>query len=328
LQDLQVIGPRPTGLEIREEISPPLHIWRLSFLPAVDETELLAAVRRHPAVVAAQFNHFIQLRDTFPDDPSFPLQWQWTNTGQNGGTPDADVDAELAWDITTGGWTADGREVVVCVVEGANRNHPDLQGNLWFNSAEIPGNGLDDDGNGYVDDHNGWNPVNQTDNIPSSGHGTTVSGMIGARGNNASFVTGINWQVKIMHVNVGALVESNVLAAYTYPLVMRRLYNASGGTAGAFVVATNSSWGIDNGQASDAPLWCSFYDSLGAAGILSCGATANNNVNVDVTGDLPTACPSEFLVSVTATNRQDVRTFSAYGAEHIDVGAPGEQPKP
>jgi hypothetical protein len=326
LHPLSEMNGQPTGLSVVSELSTPLRIWLLQVdTAAVDDSEFLEQVRRHPQVQDAQFNHRVSMRETVPDDPGFAQQWQWVNTGQGGGTPDADVDADLAWDITTGGTTAAGQEIVVCVVEGANRNHPDLQGNLWFNLAELPDNGLDDDGNGYVDDYNGWNPVNQTDNIPSSGHGTTVSGMIGAKGNNNAIVSGINWNVKLMHVNVGSLTEANVIAAYTYPLVMRRRYNQSGGSQGAFVVATNSSWGIDNGDPAASPLWCAFYDSLGAEGILSCGSTSNNNVNIDLVGDLPTACPSDFLISVTATNRNDLRTFSGYGTTHVDLGAPGEQ---
>jgi subtilisin family serine protease len=105
---------------------------------------------------------------------------------------------------------------------------------------------------------------------------------------------------------------------------MRRLYNETDGEKGAFVVATNASWGINGGEPADSPLWCAMYDSLGAQGVLNCGATANNNVDVDVVGDLPTACPSDFMISVTATNIDDMRTFSAYGATTIDVGAPGD----
>ena len=323
---LQYFNGQPTHIQIQRELSAPMRIWLLSFdFASIHEVHFLNEINRQPQVQVAQFNHLIEMRDTVPDDPAFGQQWQWVNTGQSGGTPDADVDADEAWGITTGGLTATGQEIVVCVVEGANRNHVDLQGNLWFNLAEIPGNDIDDDGNGYVDDYNGWNPSTGNDNIPSASHGTTVSGMIGAKGNNATMVTGINWDIKIMHVNVGSLNEANVIASYTYPLIMRRRYNQSGGTQGAFVVATNSSWGLDGADPNDAPLWCAFYDSLGMEGILSCGATANNNVNVDVVGDLPTACPSEFMVAVTATNRHDVRTFSGYGIESIDVGAPGEQ---
>ena len=162
-----------------------------------------------------------------------------------------------------------------------------------------------------------------TISIPE-GHGTTVSGTIGAVGNNNLFATGVNWNVKIMHVDFNQVSEANSLAAYTYPWVMRKRYNETGGTEGAFVVATNASWGIDFGDPASAPLWCAIYDSLGQAGILNCGATANLNINIDVQGDLPTACPSEYMVAVTATNDNDIRTFSGYGIEQIDVGAPGE----
>ncbi|MCB0787317.1 MAG: S8 family serine peptidase, partial [Flavobacteriales bacterium] len=105
---------------------------------------------------------------------------------------------------------------------------------------------------------------------------------------------------------------------------MRKLYRQTNGAKGAFVVSTNASWGIDGGQPANAPLWCAIYDSLGTEGILSCGATANQSYDVDQVGDLPTACPSDFMVSVTATNAADNRTFSAWGATTIDVGAPGD----
>jgi hypothetical protein len=316
---------RPTRLEVKAELSAPMRIWLLGFdFANVHEVDFLQNLSRRREVEHAQFNHILQYRQTVPDDPSFNQQWQWVNTGQNSGTPDADVDADLAWDLSTGGMTAGGDEIVVCVVEGANRNHPDLQGNLWFNLAEIPGNGIDDDGNGYTDDYNGWNSVTDNDNIPSENHGTFVSGMIGAVGNNGVQTTGINWNVKIMHVEIGNLTEANVVKAYTYPWLMRKRYNESCGAQGAFVVATNSSWGIDNGNASNSPLWCAFYDSLGQVGILSCASTTNNNVNVDVVGDLPTGCESEYMISVTASNRNDVRTFSGYGTKHVDLAAPGE----
>ncbi|MFT5385943.1 MAG: serine protease, partial [Saprospiraceae bacterium] len=76
---------------------------------------------------------------------------------------------------------------------------------------------------------------------------------------------------------------------------------------------------------NDAPLWCTFYDEMGEAGITSCGATINGNVDVDIEGDLPTACPSEFLISVTNTDRTDNKvTGAGFGATTIDLGAPGE----
>lgn len=312
--DLSTVDGTPTGIRVEREVSAPLRAWLLTYEPAtLPQSRMLGLVARHQAVQLAQNDHIITERNV-PDDAQYGQQWHHQN-----------IDSETAWQYTTGGVTATGDTIVVCIIERADLPHPDLIDNAWYNHQEIPGNGIDDDGNGYVDDHRGWNPANNTDGVYGGGHGTQVAGMIGAKGNNSLGVAGANWNVKMMVVNYANAQESNVLAAYTYPLVMRRRYNESNGATGAFVVATNASWGIDGGQPSNAPLWCAMYDTLGTAGVLSCGATANNNVNVDAVGDLPTACPSPYMVSVTATNNSDVRTFSAYGATTIDVGAPGEQ---
>jgi subtilisin family serine protease len=211
----------------------------------------------------------------------------------------------------------------VAVVDcGFYLTHQDLR--YWRNYAEIPGNFIDDDGNGYVDDYNGWNAYNNNGNITGCGHGSHVSGIAGAIGNNNNGIAGVNWGVKIMAVQGSSGTESVVIRAYGYVLKQRVRYNQSNGTLGAFVVSTNSSFGVDYGQPSNYPLWCAFYDSLGAAGILNACATANLNINVDVSGDIPTACPSPFMVSVTNTTNQDLKNSSAaYGLITIDLGAPG-----
>ncbi|MEZ4808371.1 MAG: S8 family serine peptidase [Flavobacteriales bacterium] len=313
IADLGTINDRPTGLTITREVSAPMRAWLLHFdEAAVAQPMMLRAIRGHSGVQMAQNNHVVKDR-AVPNDPQYGQQWHHEN-----------IASEAAWDVSTGGVTATGDTIVVCIIEDCDLPHPDLIGNAWFNHAEIPDNGIDDDGNGYTDDHRGWNTPGNNDDVYGGGHGTQVAGMIGATGNNGLGVTGANWDVKMMVVDYGGTQEAAVVAAYTYPLVMRRLYNATGGTSGAFVVATNASWGIDGGDPDDSPLWCAMYDSLGAAGVLSCGATANNNVDVDAVGDLPTACASDFMISVTATDEADVRTFSGYGLTTIDVGAPGE----
>lgn len=307
-------------IKIGYEVSDIMRAWLFTFNE--EKVSLNEIVRYAPtctSIQLAQANHKIAER-IVPNDPSYGQQWFHNDASDN------DIDTPEAWDITTGGLTAFGDEIVVCVVEGggAKWDQEDIVANHWTNTNEIAGNGIDDDNNGYIDDVNGWNTTSFNDVIATGNHGTQVSSMIGAKGDNALGITGVNWNVKIMQVDMGGVTEANVITAYTYPLKMRRLYNQTGGAQGAFVVATNSSWGTDNGQPSQAPLWCAMYDTLGVAGILSCGATANNNVNVDVVGDLPTACPSEYLIAVTATNSSDVRTFSGYGTTAIDLGAPGE----
>ena len=300
-----------------------IHLFELpSSMSPADDWAMLRALRNDDRLVGAQFNHKVQSRETLPDDPALNQQWHHVQNG------DHDIDSDLAWDITTGGQTADGTRIVVAVLEGggANYNHIDLIDNHWVNDQEIPDNGIDDDNNGFVDDYNGWHAQNNNDNIGGSGHGTSVSGMIGATGNNGSGGVGVNWDVEIMQVDMGfgGLSEANVIAAYDYPYEMRVLFNESQGARGAFVVATNASWGIDLANPANYPIWCGFYDTLGEAGILNCGATANQQFNIDTQGDMPTGCSSPYMVSVTATNNQDVRTFSAYGATTIDLAAPGD----
>ena len=321
LNDLTAANSQLQSLKIERCIGEYMNVWLLSFDNPFYDAKLAAReIGQHPRVQVAQVNHIVQDRATEPNDPDFDEQWYHVQGA------DHDIDTDLAWDITTGGYTQFGDRIVVCVIEGggADWDHEDLIENHWVNEYEIAGNNIDDDGNGYVDDFDGWNPPDDDDDIPSGNHGTAVSSMIGARGDNNLGIAGVNWDVGIMQVTVGGLSEANVMEAYAYPLTMRQIYNETGGEEGAFVVATNASWGIDNGDPDDAPLWCAYYDTLGEAGILNCGATANNNVNIDVVGDLPTACPSPYMVSCTATNNQDVRTFSAYGIEHVDLGAPGE----
>jgi serine protease len=232
--------------------------------------------------------------------------------------------------LTTGGLTPKYEDtIVVCIIDdGVNRFHPDIIDNLWVNHNEIPGNGIDDDSNGYVDDYLGWNIFTQNDslhNVSSAPalHGTRVASMAGAKGNNTEGVSSVNWNVKLMIV-VAEGDEAEALLAYDYPITMRKMYNESNGAEGAFVVSTNISWGIDNGKPEDAPLWCAIYDTLGKYGILNAAATANRNVDVDLEGDLPTACTSDFLITVTSSNAQNTRVNgAAYGKESIDLAAPG-----
>ncbi len=315
VQQFQYFEGHATGLQVLAQVVESSRIWLLVFdFTVTDQRELAAALRRHQDVMVVQNNHFVHDRGNTPNDPNFSSQWHHVN-----------IQSEDAWDITTGGTTALGDEIVVAVLDdGINLNHPDLAANLWINVNEIAGNGIDDDGNGYIDDIYGWNTSNNTPNVGTGGsHGTPVSGMIGAVGNNNIGIVGANWDVKIMTIRRGSTTEAGVLSAYAYPLIMRRMYNQTNGSLGAFVVATNASWGIDYGQPANAPLWCAFYDTLGLEGILNCGATTNSNLNVDLVGDLPTACPSDFMIGVTATNNNDIRTFSGYGLTTIALGAPG-----
>ena len=326
ISDWQIFENQRTAAGVRQLRTAPVRVWSLRFdQNVVDEYRFLEEVRNRRGVKKAQFNHLISLRN-IPDDPQFSKQWQYINDGSTGGLPGADIDMDLAWDIATGGLTVYGDTIVACVIDGGmDPNHDDFDGNLWVNYAEIPDNGIDDDENGYVDDYHGWSAYEGNDDVFKGGsHGTPVAGIIGARGNNGIGVAGVNWNIKLMIVRGGGN-EAEALESYAYPYIMRKRYNETNGASGAFVVVTNASWGTDLLHWEDAPLWCSFYDSLGAVGILNCGATANRNYNIDEDGDMPTSCPSDFLISVTNMNSDDVKVSSAgYGLETIDLGTYGQ----
>jgi subtilisin family serine protease len=309
-------------------LAPSLGIWLVELKEGLSVEQALAELAGNRALRWAQADHKLQWRQTFPNDPMWSSQWDLHNTGQGGGTPDADIDAPEAWDLGTGGLDGNGDPIVVAIVDGGMElTHSNLAPNLWVNAAEAAGTpGVDDDGNGYVDDINGWDAYAGDGSIPSNGHGTHVAGTVGARGNDGSQVTGINWNVKLMAVAASSGTTSIAVAGYNYVLVQKTRWLQTGGASGANVVATNSSFGVDlaNCASGSYPAWNDVYNAMGQVGILSAAATANANYNVDVQGDVPTGCSSDWLVTVTNTTNTDVKYNGAgYGATTIDLGAPG-----
>ncbi|MDN5350969.1 MAG: hypothetical protein PWQ54_2365, partial [Bacteroidales bacterium] len=314
------------GLAVKLELSKRLRIYLLEFEESRHNVSaLIGNLQKQPAVSLAQANHVVALRESeenFPDDPFFENQWGFYNDGSGGGVEGADIDAVRAWDHTTGGLTVLGDTIVVAVIDGgAYLQHEDL--NFFKNHHEIPDNNIDDDNNGYVDDYDGWNAYNNSGSVPTSSHGTHVAGTVGAIGNNDMGVTGVNWNVKVMPIAGSSSIESTVVNAYSYVYEMRARYNETQGDSGAFIVATNASFGVDYGNPDNYPIWGAMYDSLGAIGVLNAGATANRSVNVDEQGDIPTAFESPWLITVTNTTNRDEKYSSAgYGLESIDLGAP------
>jgi len=311
-------------VKIIRNLSHRLNIWLASYdNKRIKDNQILSRLKQHPDIKLVQFNHYLELRNTYPDDPMFDQQWNLDNTGQTGGTADADVDAPEAWDLPHSNITALGDTIVVAVVDnGFDLEHEDL--NFWKNWHEIPNNGIDDDENGYIDDYDGWNSYQHNGTITCASHGTHVSGIAAAVNNNGIGVAGVNWNVKLLPVQGSSTEEATVVESYGYVYEMKATYNETNGEFGAFVVSTNSSFGVNFGDPQDFPIWACLYDSLGAIGIISAAATMNMNVDVDLEGDMPTACESNYLIAVTNTTHNDTKNNNAaYGAECIDLGAPG-----
>ena len=314
----QYNGTKPDKtIDATQVLSKRAHIYLISFdSNQTSVPSVISQLKMDERVVYAQPNHNnVKRRSTIPNDLEYPVQWSV------GSSATARIFAPEAWDITTDGITENGDTIVMAVVDGGvDIDHIDL--NMFKNRHEIPNNGLDDDHNGYVDDYDGWNAYTQSGNINSDSHGTHIAGTMGAKTNNNEGVAGIVWGGKILPINASSNVESVVIEGYGYALELRSTYNRTNGDSGAFIVATNSSFGIDYGQPADYPIWCAFYDSLGASGILNLAATSNASLNVDVTGDVPTTCPSNYMIAVSNIDRNG-NISGGYGATQIDLAAPG-----
>lgn len=213
---------------VREALGRRLEHLRLGAGKTVEEA--LERYRRHPLVEYIEPNYLVQA-DSLPVDPRFPEMYGLRNTGQTGGTPGADIDAELAWNITTGS-----TDVLVGVIDtGIDHNHPDLAANMWTNPGEIPGNGLDDDGNGFIDDVRGWDFANGDNNpFDDAGHGSHVAGTIGSVADNDLGVAGVNWKVSLVGIKFlnqfGSGTIADAIAAVEYATLIG-------------VDLTNNSWG-------------------------------------------------------------------------------------
>jgi len=304
--------------------------------------EALEIYRSDADVEYAEPNYY-RYKTSSPNDTFFNNLWGLQNAGQTGGTPDADIDAPEAWDITTGS-----SNVVVAVLDsGVDYNHPDLTANIWANSDEQVGDangdgfpgiqGVDDDGdgltdedsqdrepgdpgytndladdddeNGYVDDIRGWDFVDDdNDPMDSDDHGTHVAGTIAAVGNNNIGITGVSWAAKIMPLRFlnasGIGTDANAIRAIEYA-------NAKG------VHVINNSWGGGGFNQS-------LKNAIDASSAVVVCAAGNDGANNDAAPFYPASYTSSNIIAVAATDQNDSRaSFSNYGATSVDVAAPG-----
>ncbi|MGB9845748.1 MAG: S8 family peptidase [Methanothermobacter tenebrarum] len=275
---------------------------------SIGTEKAISILKNNPNVEYAEPNYIYKIMEMIPNDPYFPKLWSLKNTGQTGGKPGADIKATLAWDIFTGS-----PEVVVAVIDtGIDYNHEDLAQNIWINTNEIPNNNIDDDGNGYVDDYRGWNFVNNNKNpMDDNSHGTHVSGIIVAKGNNFLGIVGVCWNIKLMPLKAGDrdgyFKDSNIVKAIDYAW-----------RSGA-KISNNSYGGYVYSQA--------IFDAISRAhgsGHLFIAAAGNERNDNDKNPAYPASYRIPNIISVLATDDNDTLAgYSNYGATNVHVGAPG-----
>jgi parallel beta-helix repeat protein len=237
-----------------------------------------------------------------PDDPYFEDQWALHNTGQNGGTPDADIDAPEAWETTMGD-----EDVVIAILDsGVDYNHPDLADNMWINEDEIPGNGIDDDNNDYIDDVRGWDfGLDSNDPLDYLGHGTLCAGVAAAVTNNSEGIAGVAGDCKIMPLIIGSMsatAEAIVYAADNGADVISMSF-------GFFILIPEPKGKLLLNLA------ISYADLKGVVLVSSAG-------NEDTRWSEPPTSHHK-VIAVSATDRNDTKTWWSNHGVWVDVCAPG-----
>ena len=348
----QFPGSDRSGLAQTEQGKILAHYYKVTINSGSLE-EAMAAYEANPMVERVEPIGIHSLRatpnDGYYDDPppEFPYdQWHYWDT--------YGISADQAWDTETGSQTV----IVGDLDIGTKYDHGDLggsdppgpndavtNGNIWVNSNEIPGNGIDDDGNGYTDDIIGWDFVDRTDwysyscvdadcgtadNDPfdGDGHGTHTAGTIAAITNNGYAVAGvaggfgdgtyagggngvkivpcrIGYVLRYLNQNVGVVIMDYVAEAMYYMAELK--------IAGWNVAAINCSFGTSNSGGLGAA--CDYLIAQDVMVIVAAGNS--NSSSADYLG-ARTDC-----MDVGATDQSgDPASFSNYGT-WVDVAAPG-----
>jgi thermitase len=264
----------------KDKLNPRLSkVYVAEFPAGTNMEEALKTVKADPTVEYAELNGLVQAVK-IPNDPYFDYQWSLHNTGQTGGTPDADIDAPEAWEIPPG----DASIILAVVDTGVDWNHQDLQGKVilgWDFAYGDP----------YPDD--------------VYGHGTHVSGIAAANGNEGIGIAGVCWECQILAVKV--------LDDYGYGYWE---WVAEGISYAVWNGAKIINLSLGGSEGSEV-LHDAIIDAYNAG--VTVVAAAGNGYGPPVI--YPAKYPETIAVSATDHNDQ-LAWFSSYGPE-VDIAAPG-----
>lgn len=300
---------RTLGIARNPETGLPVNTQRKAYLVTLADTstsglfKAIDLLRNNPSVAYAEPDYIVQAI-AVPDDPYFSQLYGMHNTGQTGGTVDADIDATEVWDRHTGT-----RSILIGIIDtGIDYLHPDLAANIWTNPGEIPGNGIDDDGNGYIDDVHGWDfAYDDDDPIDGHYHGTHCAGTVAGAGDNGVGVAGVMWSASLVALKFlddgGSGATSDAIDAVSYATAMG-------------ISVTSNSWG--GGAFSQ-----SLMDAIALSGFFV-AAAGNEGMNNDASPHYPSSYELDNILAVAATDHNDqLASFSCYGLTSVDLGAPG-----
>lgn len=245
----------------------------------------LITLNANPAVEIAQPDYIGEYTAT-PNDPDYYLQYDAMKC----------IDAPEAWDHSRGN-----NNVVVGVIDsGIQGTHPDLYDNLWINPNPNQF--------GYINDIHGYNFEEHKGGTPTDGygHGTHVSGIVGATGNNGVGVSGVNWDVSLAWMQVGTLEPKTecIIEALNYA----NLHN---------ITITNNSYTVDSSPLLEEAI-------KNYKGLFVVAAGNNYGRNIDTNKICPASLDLPNIITVASTDSQDqLSYFSNIGPNSVDLAAPG-----
>ena len=289
------------GVKLERPVGAISGLWQAKITDSnLSVDQVIEALELDPRVSYVSVNGFREAQTT-PNDPQFSAQWDLNPIPVS-------IHATVAWDAFTG----NGSTLVAVFDSGVDINHPDLKSRIWTNTAEIPGDGLDNDRNGVVDDLHGASFAASTtsnDVSDSQGHGTAVAGIIGATGNNGVGIAGVNWATRILPLKViqnGAALDSDILQAMDYAT-----------RAGAKI------WNLSLGGGAYSRAMSDALDAASARGVIIVTAAGNAGTDIDLTPSFPASYSAENLVVVAGTDDADkLAGFSNFGVATVDLAAP------
>ncbi len=229
-----------------------------------------------------------------PNDPQYGNQWHYKNTGQQGGTPGADISLQEAWNIEKGN-----SNVIVAVIDGGiSYTHQDLASNMW---SEV-----------------GYNFVNGSPTVTPHDHGTHVAGTIAAVTSNMIGVAGVAGGsgtgdgVRLMSCQV---FSNNGSGGFH----LAPIYAADNGAS-----ISQNSWGYSNAGVYDQSVLdaIDYFNVYGGGEAMNGGITLFSAGNSNSPGQWYPACYSGCF-SVAATNNQDKKAWYSNYDTWVDISAPG-----
>jgi subtilisin family serine protease len=284
---LSAIPDGPMVVETNPGVDPALAIQRFQASPLVVYAEPDAAIS-----LDATTSTLPSVSPFYPNNTYLAQQWGLNTPG------DVDIDAPEAWAATTGSSST----IVAVLDTGVDLTNPAFAGRLWVNpTASKPHSTVF-----------GWNFVSNNGNVQdNNGHGTHVTGVLAATGNNGQGVVGVDWHAEIMPLKILDATGSGSLSA-----AVSAVYFAA--NHGARVI--NASWG----SSTPDPALADAIRYADQKGVVFVNAAGNDGVNNDIVPTYPAAYHTPNMMVVAAVDQSgQLAGFSNFGAQTVDLAAPG-----